>query len=82
MINESNLGYIAMDIEKAVVGLKNNYQHQLIGNVISEIEWWACFIWKNSCPTSLDKTRINAKVSTNDLCPCRSDKKHKKYCLY
>ena len=32
-----------MNIEKAVVGLKNNYQHQLLGNVISEIEWWAYF---------------------------------------
>ena len=74
IINERDLErYIAMDKEKVLSELKGNRQCQLISDVISEMQGWACTEFGNI---------TNAKVGRNDPCPCGSAKKYKKCCLH
>lgn len=73
------------------------YRKGLIGNVIDEINWWACFR-KNEEEDNLDwdlqaaleaphlpafmpLVRSGPKIGRNDSCPCGSGKKYKKCCL-
>jgi hypothetical protein len=71
-----------MAIEKVLAKLKEHPLYQLINNVISEMEWWACF---NPPPHSIPNLPVrhdsNAKLGRNDPCPCGSGKKYKKCCL-
>jgi hypothetical protein len=73
------------------------YQKGLIGNVIDEMVWWACF----QASEEQDGPRMNPfefeddfylprvktvfrqgpKIGRNDPCPCGSGKKYKKCCL-
>ena len=78
MINESDLDrWMQMDKEKVIVELKENRKWQFINDVISEIEWWACF--KNL--SSISDSPLT-KVGRNEACPCGSGKKYKKCCLH
>ena len=73
------------------------YSKGLIGNVIDEISWWACFRESDE-EDSLDRdpleveddfwlpsvktvVRPEPKIGRNDPCPCGSGKKYKKCCL-
>ncbi|RIZ72161.1 MAG: DUF1186 domain-containing protein [Methylococcales bacterium] len=71
-----------MDIETALAELKVNPRFRLINNVISEMEWWACF---HPEPHSTEYLPVrqtgNTKIGRNDPCPCDSGKKYKKCCL-
>ena len=73
-----------MDIETVLAELKENKFYQLINNVISEMEWWACFHPETHSKQSLSTGHEQAYPSTvgrNDPCPCGSGKKYKKCCL-
>ena len=62
--------------------VKENHLYQLINNVISEMEWWACFKPKITTTKALSiKHDGNVKLGRNDPCPCGSGKKYKKCCL-
>ena len=85
MINESDLDrWMQMDKEKVIVELKENRKWQFINDVISEIEWWACFHPERYSPKNLSSISDSptTKVGRNDLCPCGSGKKYKKCCLH
>jgi hypothetical protein len=74
------------------------YQKGLIGNVIDETGWWACFHEYDEedgldmdpfeleddfySPTVKTVVRQGPKIGRNDLCPCGSGKKYKKCCLH
>ena len=64
MINESDLDrWMQMDKEKVIVELKDKRKWQFISDVISEIEWWACFHPKRYSPKNLYSiSDIRAKV--------------------
>ena len=71
-----------MDIKTVLAELKENHLYQLINNVISEMEWWACFKPKITTTKALSiKHDGNVKLGRNDPCPCGSGKKYKKCCL-
>ena len=74
-----------MTIEKVLAKLKEHPLYQLINNVISEMEWWACFNPKPHSIPNIPNIPIrhdgNAKLGRNDPCPCGSGKKYKKCCL-
>ena len=73
------------------------YRKGLIGNVIDEIGWWACFQDTNDenfserepyeveddCWSTPVQTviRPGPKIGCNDPCPCGSGRKYKKCCL-
>jgi len=73
------------------------YQKGLIGNVIDEMGWWACFQKYDEAgspdldsfdleddfylPTVETVVREGPKIGRNDPCPCGSGKKYKKCCL-
>ena len=73
------------------------YRKGLIGNVIDEIGWWACFQdtngedFSNREPHEVEDdfwstpvqtvVRPGPKIGRNDPCPCGSGKKYKKCCL-
>lgn len=79
--------------------LEDTQRHHkgLIGNVIDEIGWWACFqesaeadhldrepfeVGDDFClPEVKQVVRQGSKIGRNDLCPCGSGKKYKKCCL-
>jgi Protein of unknown function (DUF1186)/SEC-C motif len=86
MINERDFErYMAMDKEKVLSELKGNRQCQLISDVISEMQGWACYHLKSDTKNLLAtefENIINAKVGRNDPCPCGSAKKYKKCCLH
>ena len=85
MINEKDLDrWMQMDKEKVIVELKENRKWQFIEDVISEIEWWACFHPEKYSPKNLSSISDSplTKVGRNDLCPCGSGKKYKKCCLH
>lgn len=86
IINERDLErYIAMDKEKVLSELKGNRQCQLISDVISEMQGWACYHLKSDTKNLLATefgNITNAKVGRNDPCPCGSAKKYKKCCLH
>ena len=85
MINEGDLDrWMQMDKEKVIVELKENRKWQFIEDVISEIEWWACFHPEKYSPKNLSSISDSplTKVGRNDLCPCGSGKKYKKCCLH
>ena len=85
MINESDLDrWMQMDKEKVIVELKENRKWQFINDVISEIEWWACFHPERSSPKNLSSISDSplTKVGRNEACPCGSGKKYKKCCLH
>ena len=71
-----------MAIETVLAKLKEHPLYQLINNVISEMEWWACFNPKtHSIPALPIRNDSNAKLGRNDPCRCGSGKKYKKCCL-
>jgi hypothetical protein len=73
------------------------YQKGMIGNVIEEMGWWACFRESDEedsvdmdpfvfdddfyLPTVNTVVRPMPKIGRNDPCPCGSGKKYKKCCL-
>jgi hypothetical protein len=73
------------------------YQKGLIGNVIDEMGWWACFRNDDEqysrymdpfeveddyyLPAVQTVVRQGPKIGRNDPCPCGSGKKFKKCCL-
>ena len=84
MINKSDLDRnMAKDKEKTVIDLKGSRNCQFINDVISEIEWWACFHPEtNSTKVPSVSHDSNHKIGRNDACPCGSGKKYKKCCLH
>lgn len=76
---------------------RRRYRKGLIGNVIDEMGWWACFQNTNSEGFSDREpyevgddfwstpvqtvVRPGPKIGRNDPCPCGSGKKYKKCCL-
>ncbi len=83
MIDQADFDrHMQMDIETALAELKVNPRFRLINNVISEMEWWACF---HPEPHSTEYLPVrqtgNTKIGRNDPCPCDSGKKYKKCCL-
>ena len=84
MINEGDFDrWMQMDKEKIIVELKENRKWQFINDVISEIEWWACFHPERYSPKNLSSISDSPdKLGRNDLCPCGSGKKYKKCCLH
>ncbi len=76
--------YLEIDKDKALAKLKENRQCRLINDVITEMEWWACFhpdtnVKQNLAPAI--EYANPSKVGRNDPCPCGSGKKYKKCCL-
>ena len=59
--------------EKVLNRLRKNDRYKLIKDVISDMEWWACF----EQPKQLQKDR---KIERNKPCPCGSGKKYKRCC--
>ena len=77
--------YLEIDKDSALARLKENRQCRLISNVITEMEWWACFHPTANVkqdPASGFKYAHPSKVGRNDPCPCGSGKKYKKCCLH
>ena len=87
---------LAKGKEKQLVDTKSRCKG-LIGNVIDEIGWWACFR-ESAEAGDLDRdpfevgdefwlpeveqvVRQGPKIGRNDPCPCGSGKKYKKCCL-
>jgi hypothetical protein len=84
-----------MGKEQILAKLKTNRHYQFVDDVITEMEWWACFHPKP--PSTRSKTISSvgfdyhrpanskpreAKIGRNDPCPCGSGKKYKKCCLH
>ena len=102
LVDPGNVGYSEVEaILKAgkAKALEDTlkYQKGMIGNVIEEMGWWACF---RKCdeedsvdtdpfvvdddfflPTVKTVVRSGPKIGRNDPCPCGSGKKYKKCCL-
>lgn len=77
--------YLEIDKDKALARLKENRQCRLINDVITEMEWWACFHPDANQKQNLAPAFENpnpSKVGRNDPCPCGSGKKYKKCCLH
>ncbi|MGR8999593.1 MAG: DUF1186 domain-containing protein [Gammaproteobacteria bacterium] len=95
MINKDDLDHsMRLGKEQTLAKLKTNRHTQFIDDVISEMEWWACF--DPEPPSTRSKTFPSAgfdfhrptnnaskktKIGRNDPCPCGSGKKYKKCCL-
>ena len=75
--------------------LKADTHSQFIDDVISEMEWWACFhpeppsTRSKTIPSSgfdyhrpTNNASKKTKTGRNDPCPCGSGKKYKKCCLH
>ena len=79
--------YMHREKEETLAELKKDCHSQLINNVITEMEWWACFKPKfssnylESSSTASFNEDKKPKVGRNDPCPCGSGKKYKKCCL-
>jgi len=76
---------LEIDKDKALAMLKENRQCRLINDVITEMEWWACFHQEANLkqdPATRLKYANQSKVGRNDPCPCGSGKKYKKCCLH
>jgi hypothetical protein len=84
-----------MGKEQILAKLKANRHSQFIDDVITEMEWWACFHPEPSSTRSKTIPSVGfdyqrptnsksreAKVGRNDPCPCGSGKKYKKCCLH
>ncbi|UOA10392.1 DUF1186 domain-containing protein [Methylobacter sp. S3L5C] len=86
IINKEYLDrYLEIDKDKALTRLKENRQCRLINDVITEMEWWACFHPDANLKQDLApgfEYANQSKVGRNDPCPCGSGKKYKKCCLY
>ena len=77
--------YLEIDKDTALARLKENRQCRLINDVITEMEWWACFHPKANVkqdPVPGFEYANPSKVGRNDPCPCGSGKKYKKCCLH
>ena len=76
MIHQTDFNrHMQMDIETLLAELKANPRFKLINNVISEMEWWACFHPETNSTKSLPLRQTgNAKIGRNDPCPCDSIK--------
>jgi uncharacterized protein YchJ len=74
---------------------RNNRHHDLIGDTISEMEWWACFDKDRkkrskfpnkgyskiaNVPKPSNPAVKVEKIGRNDPCSCGSGKKYKKCC--
>jgi Protein of unknown function (DUF1186)/SEC-C motif len=83
MIHQADFNrHMQMDIDAVLAELKANSRFRLINNVISEMEWWACFHPETNSTKALHVSQTgNAKIGRNDPCPCDSGKKYKKCCL-
>jgi hypothetical protein len=84
-----------MGKEQILAKLKADRHSQFVDDVITEMEWWACF---HPEPTSTRSKTIpsagfdydrstnqkprEVKIGRNDPCPCGSGKKYKKCCLH
>jgi hypothetical protein len=102
LVNPGDVGFD--DVKRTLEGGKEKrledtrrYRKGLIGNVIDEIGWWACFQDTNGEdfsdrePYEVEDDFGNAPVQTvvrpgpkigrNDPCPCGSGRKYKKCCL-
>lgn len=102
LVNPCDVGFD--DVKRTLERRKENrledtrrYRKGLIGNVIDEIGWWACFQdtndedFSNREPYEVDDdfwstpvqtvVRPGPKIGRNDPCPCGSGKKYKKCCL-
>ncbi|WP_262963739.1 DUF1186 domain-containing protein [Methylobacter psychrophilus] len=86
IINKEYLDrYLEIDKDKALARLKENRQCRLINDVITEMEWWACFHPDANLKQDLApgfEYANQSKVGRNDPCPCGSGKKYKKCCLH
>ena len=102
LVNPGDVGFD--DVKRTLEGGKEKrledtrrYRKGLIGNVIDEIGWWACFQDTNGEdfsdrePYEVEDDFGNAPVQTvvrpgpkigrNEPCPCGSGRKYKKCCL-
>ncbi|MFH1928044.1 MAG: DUF1186 domain-containing protein [Chloroflexota bacterium] len=68
--------HLALGKERTLSKLRLNNRHRFIGDVVEEMEWWACF--PDSRPRRVVKK--TTKIGRNDPCPCGSDKKYKWCC--
>jgi uncharacterized protein YecA (UPF0149 family) len=96
MIDKEDIDYsMRVGKEQILEKLKADTHSQFIDDVISEMEWWACFHPEPSSTrsktipsTGFDYDRSTnhkpreTKVGRNDPCPCGSGKKYKKCCLH
>jgi len=84
-----------MGKEQILAKLKANRHSQFIDDVVTEMEWWACFRPEPSSTRSKTISSVGfdyhrpanskpreAKIGRNDPCPCGSGKKYKKCCLH
>lgn len=102
LVNPGDVGFD--DVKRTLEGGKEKrlgdtrrYRKGLIGNVIDEIGWWACFQDTNGEdfsdrePYEVEDdfrsapvqtvVRPGPKIGRNDPCPCGSGRKYKKCCL-
>jgi len=102
LVNPGDVGFD--DVKRTLEGVKEKrledtrrYRKGLIGHVIDEIGWWACFQdtndedFSNREPYEVDDdfwstpvqtvVRRGAKIGRNDPCPCGSGRKYKKCCI-
>jgi hypothetical protein len=96
MINKDDLDHsMRLGKEQILAKLKTNTHSQFIDDVISEMEWWACFhpeppsTRSKTIPSSgfdyhrpTNNASKKTKTGRNDPCPCGSGKKYKKCCLH
>jgi hypothetical protein len=96
MINMNDVDrHFAIDKDLAMEERRNNRHHELIGDTIGEMEWWACFEKDRKKRSEFLSKRqskivnvlkpsnpavIVEKIGRNDPCPCGSGKKYKKCC--
>ena len=73
---DSVMERLALGQEKTLSTLRMDGRNRFIGDVVEEMEWWACF--PDSRPRRVVEKRI--KVGRNDPCPCGSGKKYKRCC--
>jgi len=74
--------YLKMSQDKAMDRVKSDTHYRFVEDVISEMEWWACFRQQEkvrTIPVEV-KSKKSKKVGRNDPCPCGSGKKYKKCC--
>ncbi len=67
----------ALGKEKTLSTLRMDGRHRFVGNLVEEMEWWACF--PDSAPRRAVRNR-KRKVGRNEPCPCGSGKKYKRCC--
>ena len=102
LVNPGDVGYSEVEAilktgkAKALEDTRK-FQKGMIGNVIEEMGWWACFRESDEedsvdmdpfvfdddfyLPTVKTVVRPVPKIGRNDPCPCGSGKKYKKCCL-